>query len=95
MADAAGIIDSSYKLSDGEKIYAKRIISSLISSSSISQAGNDDAESRIDYISDKLGIPQNDVIRCINVMREDGILDDSKPDNFLGRIIKETMYRLQ
>lgn len=95
MADASGIIDSSYKLSDNEKIYAKRIISSLISSRSISQAGNDDAESRIDYISDKLGIPQNDVIRCINVMREDGILDDSKPDNFLGRIIKETMYRLQ
>ncbi len=78
MADAAGIIDSSYKLSDNDKIYAKRIISSLISSRSISQAGNDDAESRIDYISDRLGIGKEDVIRCINAMREDGILDDSK-----------------
>lgn len=78
MADAAGIIDSSYKLDDNEKIHAKRIISSLISSRSISQAGNDDAESRVDYISDRLGIDKADVIRCINVMREDGILDDSK-----------------
>lgn len=78
MADASEIIDSSYKLDDNEKIHAKRIISSLISGRSISRAGNDDAESRIDYISDRLGIDKTDVIRCISVMREDGILDDSK-----------------
>ncbi|MDE5992310.1 MAG: RecQ family ATP-dependent DNA helicase, partial [Oscillospiraceae bacterium] len=78
MADAGGIIDSSFKLNERDKINAKRIINQLISSRSIAQAGNDDAESRIDYISDKLGILKDDVIRCINIMREDGILDDSK-----------------
>ena len=78
MADAGGIIDSSPNLAEGDKILAKRIISQLISSRSIARAGNDDAESRIDYISDRLGADKADVIRCINVMREDGILDDSK-----------------
>ncbi|MBD5146011.1 MAG: RecQ family ATP-dependent DNA helicase [Ruminococcus sp.] len=78
MADAGEIIDSSFKLNENDKIYAKRIINQLISSRSIAQAGNDDAESRVDYISDRLGIDKADVIRCINIMREDGILDDSK-----------------
>lgn len=78
MADASGIIDSSPNLAENDKILAKRIISQLISSRSIARAGNDDAESRIDYISDRLGADKADVIRCINVMREDGILDDSK-----------------
>lgn len=78
MADAGGIIDSSPNLGGNDKILAKRIISQLISSRSIARAGNDDAESRIDYISDRLGYDKADVIRCINVMREDGILDDSK-----------------
>lgn len=78
MAEAGRIIDGSLKLSETDKTLAKRIISQLISSRSIAQAGNDDAESRIDYISDKLGALKADVIRCINIMREDGILDDSK-----------------
>lgn len=78
MADASGIIDSSPNLGESYKVLAKRIISQLISSRSIARAGNDDAESRIDYISDRLGVDKADVIRCINVMREDGILDDSK-----------------
>lgn len=78
MTDAGGIIDSSPNLGESEKILAKRIIRFLISSRSIARAGNDEAESRIDYISDKLGVDKADVIRCINVMREDGILDDSK-----------------
>lgn len=78
MSEAGGIIDSSPNLGESDKILAKRIISQLISSRSIARAGNDDAESRIDYISDRLGVDKADVIRCINVMREDGILDDSK-----------------
>lgn len=78
MADAGGIIDSSTNLCESDKILAKRIIKMLISCRSIARAGNDDAESRIDYISDRLGADKADVIRCVNIMREDGILDDSK-----------------
>ena len=78
MATASVMIDRSDKFSDAYKIHAKRIISSLISSKSIAKAGNDEAESRVDYIADRLGIPKADVIRVINLLREEGLLADSK-----------------
>ena len=71
-------IDTSTLFADDvQKTNAKRIIKSLISSKSIAQAGNDDAESRVDYLADILGIPKVEVIACINTMREDGLLADS------------------
>lgn len=78
MATASVMIDRSDKFSDAYKIHAKRIISSLISSKSIAKAGNEEAESRVDYIADRLGIPKADVIRVINLLREEGLLADSK-----------------
>lgn len=78
MATASVMIDRSDKFNDAYKIHAKRIISSLISSKSIAKAGNDEAESRVDYIADRLGIPKADVIRVINLLREEGLLADSK-----------------
>ena len=78
MAEAGEIIDGSYRLTDSEKTDAKRIIRMLISSRSIAKAGNDDAESRIDYISDKLGIEKSRVVRAITLMREEGILNNAK-----------------
>ena len=72
-------IDVSTKFNDDkERTAAKRIISKLISKRSISKAGNDDAESRVDYLADILGIEKSDVIRYIQIMREDGLLADSK-----------------
>ena len=78
MATASVMIDRSDQFSDAYKIHAKRIISSLISSKSIAKAGNDEAESRVDYIADRLGILKADVIRVINLLREEGLLADSK-----------------
>lgn len=78
MATAGVMIDRFGKLNDADKVHAKRIMSSLISSKSIAKAGNDDAESRVDYIADRLGIPKADVIRVITVLREEGLLADSK-----------------
>lgn len=78
MATASVRIDRSDRFSDAYKIHAKRIISALISSKSIAKAGNDEAESRVDYISDRLGIPMADVIHIINLLREEGLLADSK-----------------
>ncbi|MBQ3666028.1 MAG: RecQ family ATP-dependent DNA helicase [Lachnospiraceae bacterium] len=79
MTDATNKINSSLKFeNDEERTIAKRIISSLISSKSISDAGNADAESRVDYLADRLGIEKSSVIQSVQKMREDGLLSDSK-----------------
>lgn len=75
--EANEIINKSVRLDDKQKISAARIIKSMISSRSIAAAGNDDAESRIDYLSDTLGIPKEEVILCIDAMRQDGLLADA------------------
>lgn len=69
-------INSMDKLNEKQKEYAGRIIKCMISKRSKSNAGNDDAESRVDYISDTLGIPMPEVVNCINIMREYGLLAD-------------------
>lgn len=78
MEEAASIIDKSVKLDQNEKLHAKRIVKLLISSRSIARAGNTEAESRIDYIADILGIKKFEVIRSIGILREEGVLSDSK-----------------
>lgn len=78
MQEAAFAIETSDRFSEPQKTTAKRIIKFLISSRSIAKAGNDEAESRIDYISDKLGLDKSDVIESINLMREIGLLADSQ-----------------
>ena len=71
-------IDQSPLFSDKQRTNAKRIIKSLISSRSISNAGNDEAESRVDYLADTLGLDKAEVIGAINLMRQDGLLSDTK-----------------
>ncbi len=77
MAEAAGRIEKSSVFDKKQKETAKRIIKSLISSRSVSVAGNDDAESRVDYLADMLGIPKEEVVESINLMRQEGLLADS------------------
>ena len=79
MSEAAEQIESSFRFqNEFERITAKRIIRSLISSKSISKAGNADAESRVDYLADRLGLEKSDIIHSIQQMREEGILADTK-----------------
>lgn len=79
MIEASRQIESSLRFTDEqERVTAKRIISSLISSKSISRAGNDDAESRVDYLADRLGLQKSDIIHSIQMMREDKLLADTK-----------------
>lgn len=79
MAEAAEQIDRSFRFqNDDERTTAKRIIKSLISSKSIANAGNADAESRVDYLADRLGIEKSGIIHSIQQMREDGLLADTK-----------------
>lgn len=78
MEEASRRIDRSRFFSGGQKLQAKRIIQSLISSRSVASAGNDDAESRVDYLADILGLEKRDVIDCVNLMRQEGLLADSQ-----------------
>ena len=76
--EAITMINNSGLLDDKEKENAIRIIKNLISNRSRSQAQSHEAESRVDYISDLLGIEKKEVIGVINLLREEGILADSK-----------------
>lgn len=75
--EASNKIDKSELFStDIDKQNAKRIIKSIISARAISKVDGD-AESRVDYISDNLGIPRMEVEEAINKMRQEKILADS------------------
>ncbi len=78
MAEAAARIDRSERLEEGQREVAKRIMKSLISARSISRAQGSDAESRVDYLADILGLERKDVIRVIDLMRQDGLLADTQ-----------------
>ncbi|MAU14056.1 MAG: ATP-binding protein [Muricauda sp.] len=55
-----------------------RIIKKLISSKSRKQSNEETAESRVDYISDHLGISRDEVINIVSLLREENILADAK-----------------
>ena len=57
---------------------AVKVIKSLISQKYIAKARNADAESRVDYLADTLGLNKREVISVVERMRQDGILADSK-----------------
>ena len=76
MTEASYRIRSSELFTEDQKNTAIRIVKSLISSRSIATAGNADAESRVDYLADILGIEKESVIESINLMRQDGLLED-------------------
>lgn len=76
--EAIDKIMHSQKFNEEQKITAIRIIKSLFSSKSRKPSNKDEAESRIDYISDNLGIEIKNVISIVNLLREEKILADAK-----------------
>ncbi|MES2810431.1 MAG: RecQ family ATP-dependent DNA helicase [Bacteroidota bacterium] len=66
----------SESFSEKQKEMAVRIIKKLFSSKSKRLSSDETAESRVDYISDHLGIVRGDVIRIINLLRQEQILAD-------------------
>ncbi|RYY90227.1 MAG: RecQ family ATP-dependent DNA helicase [Chitinophagaceae bacterium] len=71
-------IKRSALLNDADKVKAGRIVKKLFSSKSKRLATDEDAESRVDYISDHLAIVRDEVIRIIEVLRKEKILADTK-----------------
>ena len=78
MDEARQRIMESSLFSKDEIDKAVRIIKSLISQKSISKAQDSEAESRIDYLADILGLTKKDVVSAVNRMQQDGILADTK-----------------
>ncbi|MEO8405138.1 MAG: RecQ family ATP-dependent DNA helicase, partial [Chitinophagaceae bacterium] len=87
-ADAAiRKIESSSKIDTADKTVAVRIIKKLFSSKSKISSLDEEAEARVDYIADQLGIKLERVIRIITVLRDMGILADEMD---LSAFVKRT-----
>ena len=78
MAEAGDRVRASALFTEAEKQNALRILQFLISRRSIAKAGNDEAESRIDYIADLLGLEKREVIDVIHLLRREGLLADTQ-----------------
>lgn len=71
-------INVSEKFNEKQKDNAIRIIKTLFSSKSKRFSTEEAAESRIDYISDHLGIVKEEVIQIVQLLRDEKILADAK-----------------
>ena len=78
MEEARQRIEHSSLFSHDEQAQAIRIIKSLISNKYKSNAGSMEAESRVDYLADMLGMTKAEVIQAVSLMRQEGILADSR-----------------
>ncbi|MBR6938101.1 MAG: RecQ family ATP-dependent DNA helicase [Prevotella sp.] len=70
---------------------AARIIKSLISARATAEGRRAETESRVDYLADILGMSKATVIRNINLMRQDGLLADTR--DMQAWITKKTSLR--
>ena len=78
MDEARSKIENSVLFERQEVEKAVRIIKSLISQKYITRAQDADAESRVDYLADILGLTKTEVVSAVERMRQAGILADSK-----------------
>lgn len=78
MDEARRRITDSLLFENEEVEKAVRIIKSLISQKYIAKAQDAEAESRVDYLADILGLSKGEVVSSVERMRLEGILADSK-----------------
>ncbi len=78
MDEARKRISASLLFDSNEIEKAVRIIKSLISQKHVAKARDSEAESRIDYLADILGLSKKEVVSVVERMRQEGILADSK-----------------
>jgi ATP-dependent DNA helicase RecQ len=76
--EAINKINQSSIFQDHQKEKAARIIKKLFSSKSRKSMSDEEAESRVDYISDQLGLKKVEVIEIIQLLRDENILGDTK-----------------
>ena len=78
MDEARSKIDASTLFGEKQKETARRIMSLLISERSVSKANSDEAESRIDYIADILGLECSAVQESVQLLRAENLLADTR-----------------
>ena len=78
MDEARRRITASMLFDDTTRELACRIIGSLISSRSTAGGRGSEAESRVDYLADILGMNKETVVRIVNLMRQEDILADAQ-----------------
>lgn len=78
MDEARSKISASTLFDDKQKETAARIMSLLVSERSVAKGNGDEAESRIDYIADILGLECSVVQESIQLLRAENILADTK-----------------
>lgn len=76
--EATDRINQSERFNPAQKEAAIRIIKKLFSGKSRRKNSDDDGDTRVDYISDHLGIVREEVIRIIALLKEEKILADNK-----------------
>lgn len=74
MDEARKRITESALFSEDETEKAVRIIKSLISQKNIAKAQDSEAESRIDYLADILGLSKKEIISAVERMRQEGTI---------------------
>ena len=78
MDEARQRLNASMLFDDVTREEAARIIHSLISSRATAEGRGAEAESRIDYLADILGMKKDSVMRSVNLMRQEGLLADTQ-----------------
>lgn len=77
MKEASSKIENSTKFNDNEKKISKEIVRSLISKKYTHLLLNEEAEYRIDYLSDILGYSEKEIVKCINILSEEKIISSN------------------
>ena len=78
MDEARQRITDSVLFDNEDREKAVRIIKSLITQKHVAKAQDSEAESRVDYLADILGLTRSEVVSAVVRMRQEGILADSK-----------------
>lgn len=78
MDEARSKIENSFLFEKSDVEKAIRIIKSLISQKYISRGQDEEAESRVDYLADILGLTKGEVVSAVERMRQAGVLADSR-----------------
>jgi ATP-dependent DNA helicase RecQ len=74
-------IEASDAMSPQDKIQATRIVKSLISSKRKADARDEEGEARVDYLSERLGIPLEEVVRIISLLVQEKLLSEARDLN--------------
>ena len=78
MDEARRRLTNSSLFDESSREEAIRIIHSLISARATAEGRGAEAESRVDYLADMLGMSKGTVIRNVNLMRQEGLLADNR-----------------